>query len=176
MRDVAVRLDRYARDPRPWRDLAVIDHAASSKLFESGNPLLIFAAATLGHHALEMYLKAALICEGMTVFDPRKVKRLVPKGSLSASDCAWGHDLVTLARQLAGKRPDFDLKAELSVPGYFFHKLPMTVEAGFALFDPFFSELRYPQELKKLEGVGEHEKIVLDALIQTLMPFLAKIP
>jgi len=24
-----------------------------------------------------------------------------------------------------------------------------------ALFDPFFSELRYPQELRKMQGVGE---------------------
>lgn len=51
--------------------------------------------------------------------------------------------------------------------------MPMTVKQGFILFDPFFSELRYPQELKDLEGVGEHEKIVLDELVVRLQPFLS---
>jgi len=53
--------------------------------------------------------------------------------------------------------------------------MPMTMRAGFALFDPFFSELRYPQELKKLGGVGEDEKLVLDVLVARLQPFLSKV-
>jgi hypothetical protein len=45
-----------------------------------------------------------------------------------------------------------------------------------ATFDPFFSELRYPQELRNLkEGVGEQEKLVLDELVARLKPFLSRI-
>ena len=47
--------------------------------------------------------------------------------------------------------------------------MPMTVEAGFALFDPFFSELRYPQDLKKC-GVSQDHKVVLDVLVARLRP------
>jgi hypothetical protein len=67
-------LDKYARDPKAWKAFADHNYAASVHLFESHNPFLIFNAATLGHHCLEMYLKAALICEGCAVFDPKKVK------------------------------------------------------------------------------------------------------
>lgn len=102
-----VKLDKYARDARAWRDFAKFNLSASMYLFESHDPFKVFAAATLGHHALEMYLKAALICEGFTVFNPRDVKHLNPPGTLQETNCAWGHDLVALARQLAAKRPDF---------------------------------------------------------------------
>ena len=49
------------------------------------------------------------------------------------------------------------------------------MEEGFALFNLFFSELRYPQQLEKMEGVGDHEKIVLDELVARLQPFVAKV-
>jgi hypothetical protein len=39
--------------------------------------------------------------------------------------------------------------------------VPMSVEAGFALFDLYFSELRYLQELRELGGVGSVERFVL---------------
>jgi hypothetical protein len=42
--------------------------------------------------------------------------------------------------------------------------MPYDDSGGCALFDPFFSELRHPQKLKKLGGVGEDEKFVLDVL------------
>jgi len=170
------QVDKYARNERAWRDFAQFKYFASTALFTNGNPILVFAAATLGHHALEMYLKAALICEGLTVFDPKKIKGVSPALGLKASDCAWGHGLVKLAEKFAARRPDFDLKEVMSIAGYWTHKMPMTVKQGFALFDPFFSELRYPQELKDLEGVGEHEKIVLDELVGRLQSFLSKIP
>jgi len=48
-----------------------------------------------------MHLKAALICEGCTVFDPKKINDLDKSVKLKPSDCAWGHNLVKLARQLA---------------------------------------------------------------------------
>jgi hypothetical protein len=50
----------------------------------------------------------------------------------------------------------------------------LTVEQGFEMFNPFFSELRYPQELT-VGGVGEDDIIPLDELVKRLEPFLAKI-
>jgi hypothetical protein len=64
------KLDRYAKNARAWKDSADIAYRAATHLFETRDLLLIFPAATLGHHVLEMYLKAALICEGCTVFQP----------------------------------------------------------------------------------------------------------
>jgi len=170
-----IQLDKYARDARAWRDFAKVDYKASGALFASGNPFLYFTAATLAHHALEMYLKAALISEGMTAFDPGKIKLLDPAVGLQKKDCAWGHNLAKLARELSRRRADFDLSALMNIPGCLVHEMPMTPQTGFELFDPFFSELRYPQELKKLEGVGAEEKIVLDELVRRLQLFLARI-
>lgn len=169
------QLDKYARDARAWRDWAKVNHSASAHLFSSGNPLLYLPAATLGHHALEVYLKSALICEGKTVFNPIILKSLDPGITLKRSDCAWGHCLVDLAEQLAGKRSDFNFNAEMDIRECRTLLMPMTMRAGFALFDPFVSELRYPQELKKLGGVGEDEKLVLDVLVTRLQPFLSHV-
>jgi hypothetical protein len=121
-----------------------------------------------------MYLKAALICERMTVFNPVILRALDPGYALTRSNCAWGHCLVDLARQLSEKRSDFDLRAEMDIPECRVLLMPMTIEAGFALFDPFCSELRYPQELKKLGSVGYDEKLVLDELILRLQPYFSK--
>jgi hypothetical protein len=170
----SIRLDKYARDARAWKTFAGIAYTGASHLFESRNVLLIFPAATLGHHALEMYLKAALICEGCTVFDPRDVKYLDPPGTLQEADCAWGHDLVALARQLAAKRSDFDLTEPMMLRMLWHHSGVSTVERGFEVFNPFFSELRYPQELT-MGGVGEDDKMPLDELVARLQPFLSNI-
>jgi hypothetical protein len=169
-----VTVDKYARNVEAWKRSAHIAYTASSLLFESRNLLLIFPAATLGHHALEMYLKAALISEGCTVFDPKKIRRLDSSVVLQTADCAWGHDLVVLARQLAERRPDFDLAEPMTflLP---LHSGVPTLERGFEVFNPFFSELRYPQGLKELGGVGEDDKLTLDELVASLHPFLAKI-
>ena len=169
-----IALDKYARDPKAWKAFADHNYAAFIYLFESHNPFLIFNAATLGQHCLEMYLKAALICEGATVFDPKKIKYLDKSVKLQSSDCAWGHDLVALARQLAARRSDFDLSEQMSLLlPWHFSGVP-TVEKGFELFNPFFSELRYPQELT-MGGVGEDDKLPLRELVARLEPFLAKI-
>lgn len=163
------QLDRFARDARAWKDCAKINYTASGHLFERSNLSLYFTAATLGHHALEMYLKAALICEGMTVFNPVILRSLDPGYALTRSKCAWGHCLVDLAQRLSAKRPEFNLRAEMNIPESGALLMPMTVEAGFALFDPFFSELRYPQDLKKC-GVSQDHKVVLDVLVARLRP------
>jgi HEPN domain-containing protein len=167
-------LDKYARDARAWRDFAKINYLAAAALFNSGDPFLYFAAATLGHHALEMYLKAALIREGMTAFNPRKIQSLDAALGLAASDCVWGHNLVKLAEELSKRRSDFDLNAQINLPVLIL-AMPMTLREAFALFNPFFSELRYPQELKTMQGLGEEEKLVLDELIARLTPLLEKV-
>lgn len=174
-----LKLDKYAKDPRAWRAWADHNYAASDYLFQSHNPILIFAAATLGHHALEMYLKSALVLEGFTVFDPSKIKYLDPSVRLQKTDCVWGHDLVALARQLAEKRSDFKLSEPMStlmpwhVPTQTMCAI-LSVEQGFDMFNPFFSELRYPQELK-MGGVGEDDKLPLDELVARLKPFVPEI-
>lgn len=169
-----IKLDKYAQDARAWKTAAAIAYTAALTLFETRNLLLIFPAATLGHHALEMYLKAALICEGCTVFNPRDLKHLDPPGTLQEADCAWGHDLVQLARQLAAKRSDFDLTEEMVSLMPWQHEGTPTAERGFEVFNPFFSELRYPQELT-MSGVGEDDKVSLYELVERLQPFLEKI-
>lgn len=129
-----MKLDKYARDARAWRDFAKVAYTGSGHLFGSGNLFLVFPAATLGHHALEMYLKAALITEGLTIFDPWKLEYLDASLKLEAKDCAWDHKLVRLARQLAEKRPDFDLKATLTTFLPWTQSKPLTLEQGFAIF------------------------------------------
>lgn len=171
------KLDKYAQDPKAWKTFADHNYAASIYLFDSHRPILIFNAATLGHACLEMYLKAALISEGCTAFDPKKVKYLDKSVKLQPSDCAWGHDLVALAKQLAARRTDFDLSEPMPslLPWRLWnHKGKAIVERGFEVFNPFFSELRYPQALT-IGGVGEDDKLPLKELVARLEPFLAKI-
>ena len=45
---------------------------------------------------------------------------------------------------------------------------PIIVEQGLAIFDPFFTELRYPQEMKLLSGLGPEHRVLLGALINVL--------
>jgi hypothetical protein len=65
LRQKTSRLSPGSRPPVP---------PGSKTLFETGDPFLLFPAATLGHHALEMYLKAAPISNGRTVFNPNELK------------------------------------------------------------------------------------------------------
>jgi hypothetical protein len=163
-----LQLDKYARDFRLWRDWAAIDYQAASILFGTHDPFLLFPAATLGHHALEMYLKSALVVNGLTIFDPKKVKLLDPQVNLVAADCAWGHDLVELAKRLAQRSGTFDPSRQMGIVGYLAMKEPMTIEEGLSIFDPFFRELRYPQEINKVDGIGEEHKRLLDSLVSEL--------
>lgn len=80
---------------------------------------------------------------------------------------------MDFAPRLSEKRPDFNLRAEMNIPECRALLMPMTLEAGFALFDPFFSELRYPHDFKKC-GVSQDYKVVLDVLIACLQPFVSK--
>jgi hypothetical protein len=119
-------------------------------------------------------LKTALIREGFTVFDPLKLNRLDPVIQLTKDRCAWGHVLLDLAKLLASKRPDFSLKRELD--GFFFpREMPITIEDGLKVFDPFFWELRYPQQLDKLDSIGPSDIVLLDALMGALEPFAGRL-
>lgn len=163
-------LDKYARDPKPWRIHAQYNLDAARVLFTNEASItLCFSAATLGHLALEGLLKTALIREGFTIFDPAKLKQLA-NNSLARDECAWGHNLGALARLLASKRTDFDLRKPIN--GVFPpHEYPVTIENGLDIFDPFFSELRYPQQLNRLQGIGPDDGRMLDAIVEELLPF-----
>ena len=168
-------LDRYARSAPEWCVLGYYNYAASRALFESGDSSLWFPAATLGHHALEMFLKAVLIHEGMTAFDPGKIKQLDPTLSLTKGDCVWGHALVVLAKKVAGKRADFHLGTVLSC-SVVRERAPINLLRGFEIFDPFLSELRYPQQLQNVEGLGVCHGELLGHLFAHLEPLLSEIP
>jgi hypothetical protein len=174
---MTTQLDKYARDAITWKSLADVNYDAAQTLFlhAIAKPGLYFVAVTLGHVALEMLLKTALICSGMTALNPKSIKSLDPSIGLKPDDCVWGHDLVALAKTLATRRPDFDLSAEMHVRTAAL-RTPMTVEEGFELFNPFFSELRYPQELKNIAGFGEDEGLVLEELACRIEPFITVKP
>lgn len=168
-------LDKYARNAPEWRDAGFHNYRASIALFESGDPFLWLTAAVLGHHALEMLLKAILIQEGMTVFDKASVKDLDPALGLKKTDCAWGHNLVELARKVEGKRTDFKLSAQIpwSDVG---EETPISVLKGFEIFEAFFWELRYPRGLQNVSELGDFHGELLRCLYEYLEPFLAEIP
>jgi hypothetical protein len=167
-------LDRYARDARTWRQYADFYHKAADLLFNTRNPFDSLVAATLGHNVLEMYLKAALICEGMVVFNRRDVGKLDTSVRPAVSDCAWGHKLVCLATLLSSRNRGFDLSDTMNISGCTDLTMPITIKEGIEIFDPFFFELRYPSELRKLEGKGVayDEKLLLAELVQRLQPFV----
>src|ERR1039458_1898349 len=97
-------LDKFACDPKPWRIHAQFNLDAARVLFtHEGAITLCFPAATLGHLALEGLLKTALIREGFTIFDPAKLKQLSTP-VLTKDQCAWGHNLVALAKLLADRK------------------------------------------------------------------------
>jgi hypothetical protein len=56
----------------------------------------------------------------------------------------------------------------MDLVGYVTLKEPMTVREGLSLFNPFFSELRYPRELEKVGGLGGEHKELLDGLVAEL--------
>jgi len=74
--------DKYTNSPDTWCEHGEIFGRAARELFASGNPFFYFPAALVGHQALEMLLKAALLRQGLKIQD------------------VWGHDLVELANKL----------------------------------------------------------------------------
>jgi hypothetical protein len=158
-------LNKYANDSSRWCEAAIHDHIAARILFTADNPLAWFTAGTIAHHALEMYLKSALIVAGLTIAEPK----YCPTGSR----CAWGHKLPDLAARLAKEVPAFNLGTQLDFSQWsLFFDQPLTAELAFKHFEPFFTELRYPGEYEKFEGIGPDESLMLNALVMVLHPFL----
>lgn len=106
--------EKYSTDAETWLQWADHTHAGARTLFESDNPVLWFSAAILGHQALEMYLKAALIRQGHRV----------------GCEDVWGHDLVELARRLQAKVSSFParLMPDLQVFTHYFNELRYPAE------------------------------------------------
>jgi HEPN domain-containing protein len=135
--------DKYLNDPTAWFQRAQGTLRASKMLFGLGDPLLFFPAALLGHDALEMFLKAALIRQGLKV---------------DSSNGVWGHDLLELSKQFASI-------GKIQFPDHFF--------AVLKVFNDYFEELRYPQQLKNVEGLGQQEGEDLEEANRYLWPFAA---
>ncbi len=159
-------LDKYARDVRAWRDWADLYWSATSLLFKSDNLAMYLPAATMAHHTLERYLKAALISSGATVC-PRHV---ADANGISEADYVWGHQLADLAKALSKRQPAFDPSVDLGIPVSILDGGHTLLE-GLRHFEPYFEELRYPQQLNKMEGVGQHELYVLNRMVEVLRPF-----
>ena len=51
---------------------------------------------------------------------------------------------------------------------------PSDVERWIGIVRSVFSELRYPQELKNFAGLGPMEIIVLEAIVDAILPFAPK--
>ena len=164
-------LDPIAQDPVAWCVFGEMDYRVSKRLFNSGDPMLYFAATIIGHHALELYLKGSLIKLGMKACDPKKAKSF----GILRSDCVWGHDLGLLGQTLATKTSSFNLNTTIDVRGYPPVRAPGTIGEGLKFFDPYLSGLRYPKKIT-IGGVSKDHKIVLDAIVKELRPFLAAIP
>ena len=118
-------------------------------LFQSHNFFVWFPAAILAHHALEKLLKSALIQQGYTVGKGKREHGYV-----------WGHNLRELARLLASRCSDF----------------PEDTLDDLAVFDTFFDELRYPQAVEKVEGLGREEGMLFGRLMERLRPFAGPLP
>jgi hypothetical protein len=60
------------------------------------------------------------------------------------------------------------LSKEMKFVGYVVLKEPMTIEEGLNIFDPFFSELRYPQEMTAVDNLGREHERLLSSLVSEL--------
>jgi len=79
-----------------------------------------------------------------------------------------------LANVFAARNANFDLDARFVAPTVVV-EMPMTIMKAFEMFDPFFSELRYPVEANLVDELGEEHGFVLDAVVEYLESFLKKI-
>jgi hypothetical protein len=139
-------VDKYAMDAGSWIMAANVTYDGAMRLFDSIDPLLCIPAAYLGHHALEMLLKAGLIKVGYTVAEGK-----------FEDGYAWGHNLVSLAQALASKYGNaFPIdEAEKELP----------------VFDAYFEEVRYPTERKNAEILERQKGALLTKWMDNLKPF-----
>jgi len=158
------QIDQYTKDAREWRMNAEYAYEAAILLFNNyANPFVWFSAAMLGHHALEMLLKSALIREGCPIVEKGKPE----DGSV------WGHDLEKLAALLESKRPDFSLKIRPR------SDIPLlSCKTYLARYNAFFNELRYPRASPNVDslGPGREEAQLLTELMDGIRPFAFPLP
>lgn len=156
-------IDEYTRDGRQWRMAAETTFQAATLLFNlKNNPFVWFPAALLGHHALEMLLKSALIREGCPVEKGKPEDGFV-----------WGHDLEKLVKLLTSKRRDFSLQIPVNP------EMPLiSSQTYLARDDVFFDELRYPTSSPNVDslGPGEDEAALLATLMHGIRPFAFPLP
>ncbi len=126
-------IDPEENDSKSWRVNAEHTLSASFYLFEHDSQFIFsFPASLLGHHALEMLLKSALIEAGQTI----------RKGHV------WGHVLRDLAEDLAKHRSDFD-----KVLGQPLHAISAKTMCEYLdYFDSYFKEFRYPKAPNRVQG------------------------
>jgi hypothetical protein len=163
-----------ATDSFGWALFAQFSHKGARALFSAQDTTLVFPASVLAHSAIEMYLKAALIKAGCAVFNPRDVKKVDPALRLEKSDCAWGHNLMKLGLQFASREAGFDLQAVI-LDRFPTRSGGLTVEGALEIFDPYFSEIRYPSPIEKLDGIGPAYGVLLDKLVERLLPFVPNV-
>jgi hypothetical protein len=81
--------DPLANDSKDWRAMADCTFTAATYLFEHPNPFVsAFPASLLGHHALEMLLKSALVEAGMTI-DQARVRKTSGGTNCTAYRRSW---------------------------------------------------------------------------------------
>jgi hypothetical protein len=73
---------------------------------------------------------------------------------------------VKLGELLAARSQYFDMSARRPFMGLVTIQEPVTIERGLAIFNPFFTELRYPQEMRLMSGLGPEHRLLLDELIK----------
>lgn len=151
-------IDEHTRDAREWRLAAERTFRAAIFLFElDSRPFLWFSAALLGHHALEMLIKSALIREGFPVEKGKTKEGFV-----------WGHNLEELAKLLASKQKDFSPQIRTH------REIPLISRTTYlARYDTFFDELRYPSSSPNVDslGSGRDEADLLAELMNRIRPF-----
>jgi len=101
-----------------------------------------------------LYFPAALL--GQQALEMLLKAALIRNGSVIAREDVWGHKLVDLAEKLIAS-------GQISLPDLFFEVAKK--------FDDFFSELRYPQEIKKVEGLGTDDGWHLDWAVGVILPY-----
>ena len=133
-----------------------------SSSLRAKNPFVWLSATMLGHHALEMLLKSALIREGC----------LVAKGN-PEDGFVWGHNLQKLAELLISKRPDFSPEV-----GPHPEIILLSCATYLARYDAIFNELRYPGASHSIDslGPGDDEAELLAELIDRIRPFAFPFP
>ena len=101
-----------------------------------------------------LYFPAALL--GQQALEMLLKAALIRSGSSIAPEDVWGHRLVDLSKKLTES-------GQISLPEMFFEVAKK--------FDDFFRELRYPQELKKVEELGSDDGWHLDWAVGVILPY-----